>query len=73
VLRPPKSDVSDLVRRRLQEALADASDRGIQQLKLDISFVEAILSSMEQQYQEYVVLKTKFDSMKVSIFGIVRS
>jgi hypothetical protein len=64
--RHQRHDMPDLVQRRLQEALSDANERGIQQLKLDKSFVLAILSTIEQRNQENAVLKAKFDGMKVS-------
>jgi hypothetical protein len=64
--RHTRHDMPDLVQRRLQEALSDANERGVQQLKLDKSFVLAILSTIEQRNQENAFLKTKFDGMKVS-------
>ncbi|KAG6816966.1 hypothetical protein H0H87_001280 [Tephrocybe sp. NHM501043] len=55
---------TDLVTLRLQEAVADARDRGAHQLKMDRAFVEAILSTMETQKAEYLQLKSKFDGVK---------
>lgn len=60
-----RNDSSDIVVRRLQESLCDAKDRGAQQLKLDIVFVEAILRNMEQKKAEYSDLKGNFDGVKV--------
>lgn len=58
-------DSHDLVLRRVQESLADAKDRGAQQLKLERGFVEAILEAMELQKEEFLVLKGRFDGAKV--------
>jgi hypothetical protein len=54
-----------MVTLRLQEALADARERGAQQLKLDRGFVEAILGAMESRDLENLSLKAKFDGAKV--------
>ncbi|KAJ7132834.1 hypothetical protein C8R43DRAFT_1206633, partial [Mycena crocata] len=59
-----KADQAGMVTLRLQEALADARDRGAQQLKLDRAFVEAILGAMESRDLEYLSLKGKFDGVK---------
>ncbi|KAF5385915.1 hypothetical protein D9615_002478 [Tricholomella constricta] len=59
-----RHDTADLVAVRLQEAVADARDRGAQQLKMDRAFVEAILSTMEAQKAEHQQLKSKFDGVK---------
>jgi hypothetical protein len=61
-----EEDTSALVTRRLQEALADADERGAQQLKFDKIFVQAIMSTMEYRSKTYADLKTKFDGMKVN-------
>ncbi|KAG6821004.1 hypothetical protein H0H93_008633 [Arthromyces matolae] len=53
----------DLVTARLQEAVADARERGVP-LKIDRAFVEAILSTLQMQRAEYVQLKSKFDGIK---------
>jgi Rho-type GTPase-activating protein 1/2 len=60
-----KQDKFQLVKRRLQEALTDANDRGAHQLKLDRGFVEAIIASMEQGNQNYALLKGRLDGVKV--------
>ncbi|KAG6917422.1 hypothetical protein DXG01_002507 [Tephrocybe rancida] len=57
-------DSPNLVTLRLQEAVADARDRGAHQLKMDRTFVEAILSTMETQKGEHLQLKSKFDGVK---------
>lgn len=64
VARPATVDNSDLVVRRLQEAFADATDRGAQQLKLDKGFVEAILTAFDQRSDAFSQLKVKYDGMK---------
>ncbi|KAF9227151.1 RhoGAP-domain-containing protein [Gyrodon lividus] len=61
---PVVRDSYDLVVRRLQESLADANERGSQQLKLDKTFTEMILLSLEQRHREYADLKTKYDGTK---------
>ncbi|KAH7888929.1 RhoGAP-domain-containing protein [Phlebopus sp. FC_14] len=62
---PPVSiDSYDLVIRRLQESLADANERGAQQMRFDKGLVEAILMAMEQRRIEYIDLKAKYDGTK---------
>jgi hypothetical protein len=61
---------ASMVSLRLQEALADARDRGAHQLKLDRGFVEAILGTMEARDLEYSSLKTKFDGIKVGVYRV---
>ncbi|KII92259.1 hypothetical protein PLICRDRAFT_37049 [Plicaturopsis crispa FD-325 SS-3] len=63
-MRPVSQDKSEQVVRRLQEVLSDASDRGAQQLKLEKSFLEVILSVMEQRQEENVDLRSKLDGVK---------
>jgi hypothetical protein len=53
-----------LVVRRLQEAYADATERGAQQLKLDKGFVEAILTAFDQRQGAYDQLKVKYDGVR---------
>ncbi|KAJ7733752.1 RhoGAP-domain-containing protein [Mycena maculata] len=59
-----RNDQAGMVTLRLREALGDARDRGAQQLKLDRSFVEAILGAMESRDLDYSSLKAKFDGVK---------
>ncbi|KAK0461357.1 uncharacterized protein EV420DRAFT_1640837 [Desarmillaria tabescens] len=61
VTRP---DDSDFVLLRLQEAMADAKERGAQQLKLDRAFVEAIIKAMNVRRADLFDLKGKFDGVK---------
>lgn len=61
VTRP---DDSDFVLLRLQEAMADAKERGAQQLKLDRAFVEAIIKTMDLRKAAFFDLKGKFDGVK---------
>jgi len=56
---------SDVVLHRLQEALVDSKERGAQQMKLDITFVEAIIKAMGSRNEEFEDLKRSFDGMKV--------
>ncbi|KAK0195319.1 signal transducer [Armillaria mellea] len=65
VLQPqhPLHD-SDFVLLRLQEAMADAKERGAQQLKLDRAFVEAIIKAMDVRRANFFDLKGKFDGVK---------
>ncbi|KAF7315358.1 Signal transducer [Mycena indigotica] len=58
------SDPENMVLLRLREALADARDRGAQQLKLDRGFLEAILGAMESRDAESASLKAKLDGFK---------
>ncbi|KAJ7462200.1 signal transducer [Mycena galericulata] len=59
-----RNDQASMVVLRLQEALADARERGAQQLKFDRAFVEAILGAMESRELDYSNLKAKFDGVK---------
>ena len=60
-----KMDSSDLVSRRLKEALTDATERGSDYVKLDKSFIEAILTSLEQKNKQVTDISNKLDGMKV--------
>uniref|UniRef100_A0A0W0FMY6 Putative RhoGAP-domain-containing protein n=1 Tax=Moniliophthora roreri TaxID=221103 RepID=A0A0W0FMY6_MONRR len=62
--KPEKPDPTDQVLQRLQEVMADARDRGAQQLKLDRGFVEAIIKVMAARKVEYSELKGSLDGMK---------
>ena len=64
ISRPLVPDNSDLVVRRLQEAYADATERGAQQLKLDKGFVEAILTGFDQRHRALEQLSLKYDGMR---------
>ncbi|GLB37138.1 putative protein kinase C conserved region 1 (C1) domains (Cysteine-rich domains) [Lyophyllum shimeji] len=59
-----RQDTADVVIVRLQEAVADARERGAQHLKMDRAFVEAILSTMAARNAEHQQLKSKFDGVK---------
>lgn len=61
------SEGADVVIVRLQEAVADARDRGAQHLKLERASVEAILTTLETQKTEYLQLTNKFDGVKVCV------
>ncbi len=60
-----RSDTSELVRLRLQEALADTNGRGSTHVKLDVEFVGAIMTLLEQRKEEYDDMKRRLDGMKV--------
>lgn len=66
---PPLSisrpDTSDLVRRRLQEALQESTDRGAPYVKLDAEFIGAIIMLLDQRKEEFLDMKRKLDGMKV--------
>lgn len=63
--RKLRMDTSDLVARRLQEALENAADRGAPHMKFDREFVEAIATMVEQRKEEYLDMKKKLDGLKV--------
>ena len=63
--RKLRTDTSDLVARRLQEALENAADRGAPHMKFDKEFVEAIATMVEQRKEEYLDMKKKLDGLKV--------
>lgn len=63
--RKLRTDTSDLVARRLHEALENAADRGAPHMKFDREFVEAIATMVEQRKEEYLDIKKKLDGLKV--------
>ena len=65
VTPPDKQDTFDLVLSRLQEVLRDATDRGAQQLKLDRTFVDAIIKAMSSRKEDFSELKGSLDGIKV--------
>ncbi|RXW13226.1 hypothetical protein EST38_g12624 [Candolleomyces aberdarensis] len=54
----------DAVTARLREAVEDARDRSAQHVKLDRTFLEAILDTLEGKTSEYNQMKTKLDGMR---------
>lgn len=56
---------TELMSRRLREALADAKARGAASLKFDPHFAEALLRSLESSKEAYSGLKTDLDNVKV--------
>ena len=64
---PLDHNTTDTLTLGLQEAIADANDRGVQQLHLDRAFVEAILTTLESRRTQFNELKSRFDGMKVVI------
>lgn len=70
--RPPviRSDSSstDLVSRRLKEALKDTNERGSTTVKLDREFVEAIIIALDNSRERATELKGQIDTMKVCGF-----
>jgi hypothetical protein len=65
VARPLKQDKSEVVTRRIHEVLADATNRGVLHVKLDLQFVQAIVDVLEQRGKDVSTMKSKFDSAKV--------
>ena len=63
--RKLRTDTSDLVAKRLQEALENAADRGAPHMKFDREFVEAIATMVDQRKEEYLDMKKKLDGLKV--------
>ena len=63
--RKLRTETSDLVARRLQEALENAADRGAPHMKFDREFVEAIATMVDQRKEEYLDMKKKLDGLKV--------
>ncbi|GJE94429.1 RhoGAP-domain-containing protein [Phanerochaete sordida] len=59
-----RPDTSDLVRRRLQEALNESIERGAAYVKLDPEFIGAIIMLLNQRQEEFVDMKRKLDGMK---------
>ena len=58
-------DGVDALRRKLQEAVVGASERGATQVSLDANFVLSVVSMLEQQQNEYNDLRRHLDGMKV--------
>ena len=68
VLRPlPRrtDPATELMNKRLREALADANARGATSLKFDPQFAEALLRSLENSKEVYSGLKTDLDNVRV--------
>jgi Rho-type GTPase-activating protein 1/2 len=72
--RPPmaRPDTTDLVSRRLREALKDATDRGATAVKLDKEFVEAILHALQGTQTRVADMKGRLDGMKVRVFSPIQ-
>ena len=62
-----KNDATELVLKRLKQALAHAADRGVDHVKLDRAFVEAIVSGFERKRDEVQEMSSKLDRMKVRV------
>ena len=62
-----KQDAAELVMRRLKEALADATERQADHIKLDRAFVEAIIQGLDQKREQVSDLSSKLDGMKVCV------
>lgn len=61
---PVSSEPYEVVLQRLQELLADTNEKGSSQLRLNKSFMETIMSAMEQRHVEYHDLKSHYDGTK---------
>ncbi|EKM54604.1 uncharacterized protein PHACADRAFT_258574 [Phanerochaete carnosa HHB-10118-sp] len=59
-----RPDTADLVRRRLQEALNETTERGAAYVKLDPEFIGAIVMLLNQRQEEFVDMKRRLDGMK---------
>ncbi|KAL4249530.1 hypothetical protein ABKN59_007206 [Abortiporus biennis] len=64
VTKTLRQDTSDLVRRRLHEAVGDATSRGAGHIKLNMEFANAIIAVLDQSRDEYNELKRKLDGMR---------
>jgi hypothetical protein len=62
---PFKDNTTDTITSSLQQEIADAKERGAQQLQLDLAFVEAILTTLESRKTQFNELKNRFDGIKV--------
>jgi fructose-1-phosphate kinase PfkB-like protein len=60
-----RNDSTELMLKRLKEALSSAADRGVEHVKLDRTFVEAIVSAFENKSNEVIEMAGKLDGMKV--------
>lgn len=56
----------ELVISKLREALNNAKEKGAQQIKVDIGFVDAIVEHLASRNTEYYRLKNRVDGMNVS-------
>lgn len=54
---------ADLVLSKLREALTNAKEKGAQQIKVDIGFVDAIVEHLASRDTEYYRLKNRVDGM----------
>ena len=71
---PVLSESYAVVMKRLQESLADANEKGLQQVTFERAFVEAMLLAMEQRRVDFDELKTRYDGTKVlPIVRFIRS
>lgn len=62
-----RSGISDVVVRRMQEALHDSRDLGVTYVKLPTELVEATLTLLHHRQEEWREMKRKLDGVKVSI------
>jgi len=62
---PVLGESYELVVKRLQEALADANEKGLQQVKFEKAFMEATLLAMEQKRMDCNELRARYDGTKV--------
>ena len=65
-----RTEQSEAIMQRLQDALVDARGRGAQDMKLDRAFVEAILTAWNSKSTEVNELRSKFDSEKVRLSSV---
>ena len=62
-----KADTSELVRRRLQEAVVDATKRGATHVKLNMEFISAIVMLLDQRRDEFNDMNRRLDGFKVRV------
>ena len=60
------NDDGEALRRRLQDAVGTASERGTGQVTLEVGLVQSLLGVFDQQMSEYASLRQNLDGMKVS-------
>lgn len=61
---PVLGESYELVVKRLQDALADANEKGLQQVRFEKAFMEATLLAMEQKRMDCNELRARYDGTK---------
>lgn len=68
-----KADTSELVRRRLQEAVVDATKRGSTHVKLNMEFIGAIVMLLDQRRDEFNDMNRRLDGFKVRVRSVLET